>query len=604
MAVKEFLTLKEAAEWATEHTGRRVAPHNIAYLMNYARIHKYDQEGKMRNTFNGTIRVSLSELREYYANNSREKKWKEILGNHINWKLSFDNVPEAETTKHVHRLHQYKGKFIPQLVEYFLDDHVNDFKDRIFFRKGDIILDPFVGSGTTLVECLELGLHSIGVDVSPFNCTISEAKTQKYDLDRATNVLLEAAKGTVEFAEHVAKNKDKAKLNQRISLINKTYFPNPQFKFMLGRLRGFRDTIDKEAKLLDTGDEIKPENIEKALFKHEDERAVIEEQTKLFTECLEMAVCFRITASNALNVDKEFENLYSARVLKLLPDQTLPIHAEQTELDSYYHNASEKLDFLHRWYTEKQRMEMQYYLTKIQKETDPKIRNLMRVILSRTVRSCRATTHFDLATLQDPQSEPYYCPKHYKICRPVTTIVNHLKRYTEDTIARLRVFEGLRQNVFCEVINGDSRTVDIFARLKERNPDFAKKLETEKIAGVFTSPPYVGQINYHEQHAYSYELFGIERKDDSEIGRKSRGTGKAAKADYINAISKVLINAKCFMKEDASIFVVANDKYNLYEDIAKKSGLRIEKTFDRPVLNRTERDKQPYSESIFLMKCG
>lgn len=34
---------------------------------------------------------------------------------------------ESEGTKHVHRLHPYKGKFIPQLVEYFLYSHTNEF---------------------------------------------------------------------------------------------------------------------------------------------------------------------------------------------------------------------------------------------------------------------------------------------------------------------------------------------------------------------------------------------------------------------------------------------------------------------------------------------
>ena len=47
----------------------------------------------------------------------------------INWKgknlqtfgidLSFADIPEWKRTKHVHRLHPYLGKFIPQLVEVF-----------------------------------------------------------------------------------------------------------------------------------------------------------------------------------------------------------------------------------------------------------------------------------------------------------------------------------------------------------------------------------------------------------------------------------------------------------------------------------------------------
>ena len=43
----------------------------------------------------------------------------------------------------VHRIHPYKGKFIPQLVEYFIDDKIDSFKTKVYFKKGDILLDPF-----------------------------------------------------------------------------------------------------------------------------------------------------------------------------------------------------------------------------------------------------------------------------------------------------------------------------------------------------------------------------------------------------------------------------------------------------------------------------
>src|SRR5262249_16612078 len=57
-------------------------------------------------------------------------------------------LPERERTKHVHRLHPYLGKFIPQLVEALLSRYV---------RPGGRVLDPFAGSGTTLVQSLESG---------------------------------------------------------------------------------------------------------------------------------------------------------------------------------------------------------------------------------------------------------------------------------------------------------------------------------------------------------------------------------------------------------------------------------------------------------------
>jgi DNA methylase len=44
-------------------------------------------------------------------------------------------------------------------------------------KPGDLVLDPFVGSGTTLVEAQRLGRRSIGIDLSPIACLIARAKT-------------------------------------------------------------------------------------------------------------------------------------------------------------------------------------------------------------------------------------------------------------------------------------------------------------------------------------------------------------------------------------------------------------------------------------------
>src|SRR5437660_12495766 len=81
-------------------------------------------------------------------------------------------LPERVRTKHVHRLHPYLGKFIPQLVEALLARHV---------PRGRV-LDPFAGSGTTLVQALESGLDACGADVAAFNCLLMRVKTAPYDL--------------------------------------------------------------------------------------------------------------------------------------------------------------------------------------------------------------------------------------------------------------------------------------------------------------------------------------------------------------------------------------------------------------------------------------
>ncbi len=165
---KKFLSIKEASLWASKHIGKDVTPSNITYLINYGRIPK---RGK-----NGLILVAKQDLVDYYENYQRETVWKKKLGDDLNWALYFDQYKESETTKHVHRLHPYKGKFIPQLVEYFLDAHIDKFKTETFFKQGDIILDPFCGSGTTLVQSNELGINAVGIDISEFNALLSNIK--------------------------------------------------------------------------------------------------------------------------------------------------------------------------------------------------------------------------------------------------------------------------------------------------------------------------------------------------------------------------------------------------------------------------------------------
>jgi hypothetical protein len=90
---------------------------------------------------------------------------------HLSW--SEAELPERERTKHVHRLHPYLGKFVPQLVEALLGRYVTP---------GGRVLDPFAGSGTTLVQCLESGYDAVGIDLAAFNCLLMRVKTADHDL--------------------------------------------------------------------------------------------------------------------------------------------------------------------------------------------------------------------------------------------------------------------------------------------------------------------------------------------------------------------------------------------------------------------------------------
>ncbi len=99
----------------------------------------------------------------------------EALYSEIDLELSWSEteLPQVERTKHVHGLHPYLGKYVPQLVEIFL---------KRYFQAGARVYDPFVGSGTTLVEANVFGADAIGCDISAFNCLLSRVKTTPYAL--------------------------------------------------------------------------------------------------------------------------------------------------------------------------------------------------------------------------------------------------------------------------------------------------------------------------------------------------------------------------------------------------------------------------------------
>jgi hypothetical protein len=524
---KQLLTIKDASHWASDFLKRDVSKSNISYLVQYGKIRKHNS--------GNTVFVDIDDLKRYYESYSglREINWKKRLGDDLNWALSFDHLREKDTTKHVHRLHPYKGKFIPQLVQYFIDNHTDDFKKDVYFKAGDIILDPFSGSGTTLVQAHEMCMHSIGIDISNFNCMITETKLLDYDILSLEN---EVNKIRQAIANYEADSKITAFENELLAQMadfNNKYFPSPEFKYNVQReqINENRYSVEKEKAFLKTYNElVKKYGIEL--------------------------------------------NHFSAK------------------------------NFLDKWYIKNVRKEIDFAFEQLKKVKDVKNKKVLAVILSRAIRSCRATTHSDLATLKEPQVTTYYCWKHKKICKPLFSIKSWFDRYAIDTVNRLKIFAKLKTNSYHAIIPADSRTVDISKEIERRNKKFHEILRRQKIKGIFSSPPYVGQIDYHEQHAYAYDLFGFERRDELEIGPLYKGQGLEARASYIDGISKVLLNCSKFLIDDCDVFLVANDKYNLYPAIAEKAGMRIVNQFKRPVLNRTERNKSPYSEIIFHLKNG
>ena len=61
----------------------------------------------------------------------------------------------------------------------FSDTLVAQIMDRLSVAPNKLVLDPFCGTGTTLVESMKRGIPSIGIDSSPFSCFVSRVKTNK-----------------------------------------------------------------------------------------------------------------------------------------------------------------------------------------------------------------------------------------------------------------------------------------------------------------------------------------------------------------------------------------------------------------------------------------
>jgi hypothetical protein len=378
----------------------------------------------------------------------------------LNWREQ--DLPERLRTKHVHRLHPYLGKYVPQLVEIFL---------RKFFKAGDVVADPFMGSGTTLVQANELGINSVGYDVSAFNVILARAKTQRYDLKKLTYEINDILRKTKQKHRHIP---------------------------------------------------------------------------------------------------------FASEIVQL------PLFPSEEVADSSLFQSSDT--YLTSWFAPQALHELLTYLEFI-RTGQYEYADLLRVILSRSARSARLTTHFDLDFPKKPQTEPYHCYKHSRICAPTTEAMKFIERYSQDTLKRVSEYSLLQTMASTCIEHGDSR--------------FA---EYGHIDGVITSPPYVGLINYHEQHAYAYHLLGLEDRRTEEIGAAAEGSSQRAKKAYVEAMVAVFGRALQFMSQGNRMIVVAGDRANLYGQIASKLHVEVEAVLERHVNRRTGRRSGEFYESIFIWR--
>ncbi len=131
----------------------------------------------------------------------------------------------------IHNWYHYKEGFSRQLVDILLK--------KFDVQKDHVVLDPFMGVGTTLLACKQSGIRSIGFDVSPLCAFVSQVKTVDYnseELDKQAREIL-----SLKFVrpERVPKNEWLRKAFSKYVLEDITFYKNKIFEIKDEKIRDF-----------------------------------------------------------------------------------------------------------------------------------------------------------------------------------------------------------------------------------------------------------------------------------------------------------------------------------------------------------------------------
>ena len=81
--------------------------------------------------------------------------------------------PYGDQTLPIHNWYSYKHGYSSALARHLISE--------CDLSKGEWVLDPFCGGGTTILACKELGINAEGYDILPFSVFLSNVKLDDYD---------------------------------------------------------------------------------------------------------------------------------------------------------------------------------------------------------------------------------------------------------------------------------------------------------------------------------------------------------------------------------------------------------------------------------------
>ncbi|MCT7464886.1 DNA methyltransferase [Aliarcobacter cryaerophilus] len=174
----ELLTTKEVAEilQVSSSTVRRLSDKNTikSYIVNQSNYRKY-------------CKNSVIEYKEKLFANANASIKAETIKNNIT------NISAKSHPKH-YLMHKYWGRKAHNVISDYI---------KYFSKNDEIILDPFMGSGVTIIESLKLNKKVIGIDINPMSLFIVKNTINKVNLNKFKKAYLKIYQCTFDLYNHL-----------------------------------------------------------------------------------------------------------------------------------------------------------------------------------------------------------------------------------------------------------------------------------------------------------------------------------------------------------------------------------------------------------------